>query len=103
VRLESTKNNWRLVGATKVTDQSSSNNGSFGLTYSPFFEHAIETEKKVTTPGHMRVAPVKELPTGEYAVVLRPVSAKKKFSGDAISRNDGEGVLFNTAWSFSVK
>jgi hypothetical protein len=73
------------------------------MIYSSFFEHDIGTEKKVTTPGHMQVAPKKDLPPGEYAVVLRPVSAKKTFSGDAISRNEGEGMLFNMAWSFSVK
>ena len=103
VRLESTKNNLRLLGATRVKDQSASNNGSFGMIYSSFFEHEIDAEKKVTTPGHMQIAPSKSLPPGEYAVVLRPVSAKKTFSGDTISRNDGEGMLFNMVWSFSVK
>jgi hypothetical protein len=103
VRLESTKTNFRLIGATKVTNQSSANNGAFGMVYSSFLEHEVETEKKATEPGHLRVAPAKDLPPGEYAVVLRPVSAKKTFSGDAVSRNDGEGLLFNAAWSFSVK
>jgi hypothetical protein len=103
VSVESTKNNLRLLGATKATDQSGQNGGFLGLIYSPFVEHEIPAHKKLTTPGNMQVVPEKELPPGEYAVVLRPVSAKKKITADVVSRNDGEGMLFNLAWSFSVK
>jgi hypothetical protein len=100
VRLESTKDNWRLLGATIATQ--SSNNAAPGVTYSSFLEHDIETQKESTNSGHVQVVPTKDLAPGEYAVVLRPVSAKKKLSSDAVSRNDGEGLLFNLAWSFSV-
>ena len=43
------------------------------------------------------------LAPGEYAVVLRPISKGKKFSGAEVVQNQGPGLLFNSAWSFTVK
>jgi hypothetical protein len=39
---------------------------------------------------------------GEYGVVLRPVSKSKQFSGVDIMRGQGDGMIFNAAWSFQV-
>jgi hypothetical protein len=39
---------------------------------------------------------------GEYAVVLRPVSKTKKFSGGDVARAQGDGLIFDAAWTFQV-
>jgi hypothetical protein len=39
---------------------------------------------------------------GEYAVVLRPVSKSKRFSGGDVARGQGDGLMFDSAWSFEV-
>jgi hypothetical protein len=36
-------------------------------------------------------------------VVVRPAFKFKKFSPEAIAKNQGEGALFNSAWSFTVR
>lgn len=43
-----------------------------------------------------------EVPPGEYAIVIRPTSKDVNFSGTDIARNQGEGLLFNSAWGLSV-
>lgn len=53
--------------------------------------------------GHAQVTPTEALASGEYAVVLRPIDKSKKFIGEDVARNQGEGLLFNSAWPFSVK
>ena len=55
------------------------------------------------TTGHSQISPTSTLAPGEYAVVLRPISKNKKFSGAEVAQNQGSGLLFNSAWSFSVK
>jgi hypothetical protein len=39
---------------------------------------------------------------GEYGVALRPVSKSKQFSGADIMRGQGDGMIFDAAWSFQV-
>jgi len=39
---------------------------------------------------------------GEYGVVLRPLSKSKKFSGGDVARAQGEGLMFDSVWSFQI-
>ena len=39
---------------------------------------------------------------GEYAVVLRPISKSKKFSGGDVARAQGDGMVFDSVWSFQI-
>jgi hypothetical protein len=43
-----------------------------------------------------------ELIPGQYAVVIRPISPKTKFSGADIVERKNEGVVFVTAWDFQI-
>ncbi len=43
------------------------------------------------------------LGTGEYGIVLRPISKTMKFSGADVARNQGNGKVLNSVWSFEVK
>jgi hypothetical protein len=53
--------------------------------------------------GHAVVTASSAIAPGEYAVAFRPIDKSKKFAGDNVGRHQGEGLLFNYAWSFSVK
>jgi hypothetical protein len=52
--------------------------------------------------GQFKISPASSLMPGEYAVVLRPVSKAKKFSGGDVARGQGDGLMFDSAWSFQV-
>jgi hypothetical protein len=71
--------------------------------YPSFVEERVPCIVKQDMPGHALVSPTSALAPGEYAVVLRPVSKQKKFSGSDISQDSGDGLLFNSVWSFKVK
>jgi hypothetical protein len=43
------------------------------------------------------------LAPGEYGVVLRPVNKAKKFSGNNVAQNLGDGLVFNCVWSLEVQ
>jgi hypothetical protein len=43
------------------------------------------------------------LQPGEYAVALRPINKDKKFSGTSVSQNTGDGLFFNSVWSFELQ
>ncbi len=102
VRLVPARNEWLLVGAAKgQTEALQSSNADWEI-YSSFIEEKIPTKLNQSAPGQAQVEPAKALEPGEYGLVLRPVSKNKKFSGTALSNNQGEGLLFNLVWAFSV-
>ena len=53
-------------------------------------------------PGQYQIDATAPLTPGEYAVVLRPISKTKQFSGSAISRLQGEWIMFDALWSFQI-
>jgi len=53
-------------------------------------------------PGQFRLSTVSQLPAGEYAVVLRPTSKSKKFSGADVVRAQGDGLMFDAVWTFHI-
>src|SRR5437879_2393722 len=54
-------------------------------------------------PKHAKVTAAAALAPGQYAIALRPIDKSHKFSGEDVGKNQGEGLLFNYAWSFLVK
>jgi hypothetical protein len=101
VKLVSTQNNWRLVGANEAKQDTAQ--GMNWEVYSSFVEQRVPAQVQKSESGKAHVSPSAALAAGEYGIVLRPVNKSKKFSGSDISQNQGEGVLFNSVWSFSVK
>jgi hypothetical protein len=101
VKLVSTQNNWRLVGANEAKQDTAQ--GMNWEVYSSFVEQRVPAQVQKSESGKAHVSPSAALAGGEYGIVLRPVNKSKKFSGSDISQNQGEGVLFNSVWSFSVK
>jgi len=102
VQLVPTKNNWRLVGATKAKMDVYQAAARDWEVYSSFSEGKVLTRTNKLGRGHIQVEPERPLEPGEYGLVLRPLSPKKKFSGTDVANGQGEGVLFNSVWDFSV-
>lgn len=102
LKLESTPNNYRLVGATEAkSDTLQSSAADWGM-YSSFVEEVAPGKATKVGSGNYQLQVASALPPGEYAVALRPTNKDKKFSGSSVSQNTGDGLIFNSIWSFEV-
>jgi hypothetical protein len=95
--------NYRLVGATEAATTAEQSAQQDWPIYSSFTEDRIASKVQKLGSGHAQITPSASLGAGEYAIALRPVDKSKKFSGEDVGKNQGEGLLFNYAWPFSVK
>ncbi len=102
VILTPSQNTWRLIGATQGKEGAATNSAVDWQIYSKFLEDRIKVKSEKLAPGKYKISPVTPLLAGEYAVVLRPVDKGKKFSGSDVARGRGDGMLFNSAWTFQV-
>lgn len=95
-------NNFRLVGATRGKAEAASSPTVDWQVYSQFVEDRVPVQSQKVGPGQYQFAVTSPLAPGEYAVVLRPISKTKQFSGTAIARYQGDGIMFDGVWSFQV-
>ena len=102
VKLTPAQNTCRIVGATQGKEDLGSSPTADWEVYSHFFEERVAAQAKKLGSGKYEISPSSELEPGEYAVVLRPISKSKKFSGGDVMRAQGDGLLFDAAWSFQV-
>ncbi|HXW55990.1 MAG TPA: hypothetical protein VEJ67_09595 [Candidatus Cybelea sp.] len=103
VKLESTSNNFRLVGATEARQDALQTSAADWGMYSSFVEERVESQATKAGSGSYKLQPSAALAAGEYAVVLRPINKDKKFSGNSVAQNTGDGLMFNSVWSFEVQ
>ena len=97
------QSNFRLVGATEAATTAEQTTQQDWPIYSSFVEDRVAATIQKVSPGHAQVTPAAALPAGQYAVALRPTNKNHKFSGEEVAKNEGEGLLFNYAWSFTVQ
>jgi hypothetical protein len=103
LKLEPAPNNFRLVGATEAKqDALQSSTADWGI-YSSFVEERMAVQATKAAPGSYQLQSSSALQPGEYAVALRPTNKDKKFSGTSMSQNTGDGLFFNSVWSFEVQ
>jgi hypothetical protein len=102
VKLTPAQNVCRLIGATQGKEDAGSSPTADWQVYSHFTEERVVVRAQKTGDGTYQVSPASELFPGEYAVVLRPISKEKKFSGGEISRAQGDGFMFDAAWTFQI-
>lgn len=103
VKLASAQSSFRLVGATEASASAEQSTQQDWPIYSSFVEDRVTAKVQKLSPGHAQLTPVAALQPGQYAIALRPADKSHKFSGEEVAKNQGEGLLFNYAWSFSVK
>ena len=102
VKLTPAQNTCRVVGATQGKEDARSSPAADWEMYSHFLEEPVATRPEKVSAGKYKIAPTSELSPGEYALVLRPVSRSKKFSGGDVARAQGDGLMFDALWTFQV-
>ncbi len=102
VKLTPAQNSYRIVGATQGKEDMQSNTAADWEIYSAFLEDRVAVRSQKVKPGVYSLAPSSPLLPGEYAVVLRPLSKSKKFSGGDVARAQGDGLIFDAVWSFQI-
>jgi hypothetical protein len=102
VKLTPAQNTCRIAGATQGKEDVRSTPAADWQMYSHFLEERVVATPQKLAPGKYKIAANSELVPGEYAVVLRPVSKEKKFSGGDVARAQGDGLMFDTIWTFRV-
>jgi hypothetical protein len=95
IRLVESKDNWRLVGATKTT---------MGQMGTEAFEKVTEARIAVVSQriarGQVQLSPKQHLQPGEYAIVLRAIHPGKRAEGSL--GGGAETSIFFSVWDFSV-
>ncbi len=102
VKLTPAQNTCRIVGATQGKEDARSSPAADWQMYSHFVEERVASTPQKVGPGQFKIAANSELVPGEYAVVLRPVSKDKKFSGGDVARAQGDGLMFDAIWTFQI-
>jgi hypothetical protein len=102
VKLTPAQNTCRILGATQGKQDARSSPAADWQIYSHFLEDRVASKNEKLATGKYRISPASGLPPGEYAVVLRPISKEKKFSGGDVARAQGEGLIFDAAWTFQI-
>lgn len=102
VKLTPAQNTCRIVGATQGKADARSSPAADWQMYSHFLEERVATRADKQGSGKYNVSPGSELQPGEYAVVLRPISKEKKFSGGDVARAQGDGLMFDAIWTFQI-
>jgi len=102
VKLTPAQNTCRIVGATQGKADARSSPAADWQIYSHFLEERVPTKAEKLEPGKFKMSPTSELQPGEYAVVLRPVVKDKEFSGGDVGRAQGDGLMFDAAWTFQI-
>ena len=95
VKLVNSKDNWRLVGATKTPM------GQMGTeAYEKVTEARIAVKYVRLGRGQVQIEPKQPLEPGQYAVVLRAIHPGKRSSGSL--GGGAETSIFFSVWDFSV-
>jgi hypothetical protein len=102
VKLTPAQNTCRVAGATEGKEDARSSPAVDWQVYSHFLEERVAATPQKLGSGKYKVAANAELAPGEYAVVLRPLSTDKKFSGGDVSRAQGDGLMFDAIWTFQI-
>jgi len=95
IKLVNSKDNWRLVGATKTAMGQMSTEA-----YEKVTEARIAVKSVRTGRGQVQIEPKQLLEPGEYAVVLRAIHPGKRTEGSL--GGGAETSIFFSVWDFSI-
>jgi hypothetical protein len=102
VKLTPAQNTCRIVGATQGKADAGGSPAADWEVYSHYLEDQVAIHPQKLGPGNYKVAAAAALVPGEYGLVLRPVSKSKKFSGGDVARAQGDGLMFDSIWTFQI-
>jgi hypothetical protein len=66
-------------------------------------QDVVRSESQPLERGAVKIRPAADLPAGQYAVVFRPSSNKKKLAGADVLSSSGAGRAFALAWDFAIR
>jgi len=101
--LPSPQSNFRLVGATAAKPSEMQSSEANWDMYASFVEQRVPAQATKVASGRYQLQASGGLAPGEYGVVLRPTDKAKKFSGNNVAQNVGDGLVFNCVWSFEIQ
>jgi hypothetical protein len=96
VKLVGSKDNWRLVGATKTTMGHMDNES-----YEKVTEVRVPTKFERQGRGQGQFEPSQPLEPGEYGIVLRAIHPGKRSKGSL--GGPAEQTVFFSVWDFSIR
>ena len=102
VKLTPAQNTCRIVGATQGKADARSSPAADWQIYSSFLEERVTAQAQKLATGKYKITPTSELASGEYGVVLRPISKTKSYSGGDVARGQGDGLMFDAIWTFQI-
>jgi hypothetical protein len=102
VKLTPAQNTCRIVGATQGKADARSSPAADWQIYSSFLEERVPAKTEKLGTGKYKITPSSELASGEYGVVLRPISKTKNYSGGDVARGQGDGLMFDAIWTFQI-
>lgn len=94
---------WRLIGASQGKENAYSSSSVDWQAFSNFMQDPAPTQVKKIASGIYEISASQPLEAGEYGIVLRPISKTMKFSGADVARNQGNGKVINSVWTFEVR
>jgi hypothetical protein len=102
VKLTPAQNTCRIVGASRGKEDTRASAAADWEVYSSFLEERVGANSQKKGEGEYQISPKDPLLPGEHAVVLRPTSKSMKFFGGDVARDQGNGLVFDSVWSFQV-
>jgi hypothetical protein len=102
VKLTPMANSYRLVGAAPGKEGVTATSTLDWPLYAGFIEDRVAVRSSMQAAGQYLLSANAPLLASEYAVVLRPISKAKKFSGGDVARAQGDGMVFDSVWSFEI-
>lgn len=102
VKLTPAQNTCRIVGATQGKADARSSPAADWQIYSSFLEERVTAQAEKLATGKYKITPSSELASGQYGVVLRPISKTKNYSGGDVARGQGDGLMFDAIWTFQI-
>ncbi|HVC19005.1 MAG TPA: hypothetical protein VNE16_02930, partial [Vicinamibacterales bacterium] len=100
VRLATTSDGWRIVGAAKGAASLASDHR--WQPYENFVQTRVAAGIRRLSSGLVELTPSVDLAPGEYAVVLRPIDTGMRFDGSTFADGSGNARLFDAVFDFSV-
>jgi hypothetical protein len=96
VKIVPSKDNWRLVGATKSTM------GQMGTeAYEKVTEVRVKSKYERSGRGQVKIEPTEALQPGEYGLVLRALHPGKRAQGSL--GGPAEQTVFFSVWDFTIR